>query len=197
MLDSVFEVFEHLEYLLYVLGAFCLLLAIIGGIRSPYLQINLGRAQQVFLFTLGGLALLLGALPHVREGRSVVPFSSGAVVAFDDNECPRGWREFTEGAGRVVVGVGSGKSLGQDLTTRHLGQIGGFEEVALTERQMPRHRHSNPTRGNGSADRVNSLQATGGGELDGKHQRPTGYSGEGEAHENMPPFIALLLCRKD
>lgn len=48
----------------------------------------------------------------------VVP--SGAVMSFNLATCPTGWSEYTQAAGRTVIGAGSGAN-----TTSNVGDIGG------------------------------------------------------------------------
>ena len=114
------------------------------------------------------------------------------VVAFDGAACPNGWESYSAAAGRVVVASGQGTGL----NARMYGQTGGAETVTLTVDQMPAHKHQNPSRGSNSPEIVFSLQATDKGEFGGAHARPTQNTGMGKAHENMPPFIVLTMCRK-
>lgn len=116
------------------------------------------------------------------------------VVAFNLSTCPEGWSEFKDGAGRVILGIGSGKGLKE----RKLLESGGQESVTLTEPQMPSHYHQIPSRGHsGSAAVVYAVQATDLGEYGGPHARQTDSKGSNQPHENMPPFIALLFCYKN
>jgi len=68
------------------------------------------------------------------------------------------------------------------------GSTGGFDEHQLTEAEMPSHNHGVPT---ATADSNNSF-----GQLDpvntsAKPDTPTSFTGGDEAHNNMPPFLAL------
>ena len=117
--------------------------------------------------------------------RAVMP--SGSVVAFDRAKCPDDWDEMPRIAGRVIVGVGQGTGL--SMRTR--GEFGGSEEHSLSLNEMPRHRHGIPVNagsGLGLVLRPNLglPGATSGVEM----------MGSGKPHNNMPPYIALLFCKK-
>lgn len=99
-----------------------------------------------------------------------------------------GWSEDTESSGRFVVGVSDGSGFGY-------GDTGGVSEVTLTEAQIPSHTHSVPTGGN-------RLQADGNaanpaGIVSGVTASTTGATGGGEAHDNMPPYVAYFRIVKD
>jgi microcystin-dependent protein len=95
--------------------------------------------------------------------------------------------------GRVAVGVNLHKDLPKRKTKRNLGENGGEETHQLNIDEMPKHFHENPVRGKANLDNeeVWALQATSEGVYGGKHGRPTDVSGEGQAHENMPPFLVV------
>lgn len=119
-------------------------------------------------------------------GRIVPP---GAVVAFDQPSCPKGWSEWREGAGRFILGAG--KSTGANHPYRSQG---GSEYHALTVAEMPRHSHRLPGTKRNDA-------ATGGGvhvdDVDNGNfpaKLFTAESGVGQPYSTMPPHIALVLC---
>ena len=124
--------------------------------------------------------------PGSAGGSSGLP--KGAVVAFDMQGCPRGWAEYFEAAGRMIIGVGRGSGL----TGRSLRSKGGNETHELTLREMPRHRHGIPV--NAGSGRGLALEPNLG--LPGT---PSGVEmmGNGKPHNNMPPYIALYFCKKD
>ena len=125
---------------------------------------------------------------------------SGMVAPFELAECPNGWTDFERAAGRFIVGVGSGDGL----TRRLLSQTGGDEQVTLSISEMPKHRHQNPTRGDDQRQRdenrlqetIWALPVTDKGTMGGAHERPTEYVGNGQPHNNIPPYIALRYCKK-
>lgn len=136
-------------------------------------------------------------IKDVQTGIAVVP--PGTVAAFDLASCPDGWSEFAEGAGRTLVGVGSGEGL----SSRTLKETGGEESHTLTIEEMPGHRHTLPdtvivARGQEiqlsqrASDLAYSAFVMAEPDLD-----YTSDEGDGSPHNNMPPYIALYLCKKD
>ncbi len=126
---------------------------------------------------------------------------SGGVVAFDlPDGCPAGWSNFAAGEGKTVVGKGEAYDY---------RSMGGDEMVMLTVREMPEHSHvvvgTNPrisinqwghtVGGNGSSLRLDADDGPPFGEITGTLSALA--EGEGQPHENMPPYIVLHLCSKD
>lgn len=140
--------------------------------------------------------------------KSAVP--SGVIAAFTI-ECPvgLGWQPYKEATGRFIVGAGSEykrafknwKSEKQDggfdeksLSLYELESISGEEEHILSEGQLAEHVHW-----------VDSYEGRPPPSEGGVHyylkgsdtSRPGGDSvGLNEAHNNMPPYIALNFCKK-
>ncbi len=130
---------------------------------------------------------------NISELVSKLSFPQGAVVSFYSTSCPVGWQVYKELSGRVILGVGHAN----ELTARSLGDMGGAETHTLTISEIPSHAHS--------AKRVpwGEFNWKGGGSdpfwdrNGGKYKDyATGNAGGGRAHNNMPPFLALLYCRK-
>lgn len=104
--------------------------------------------------------------------------------------------------GRVAIGVGAGPSL----TPRQMGDSGGQESVTLTTQQLPAHTHTlNASSATGTAQTPTSnvpAQSSDGAQLyaatpdTAMSQAAIGTTGEGQPHENMPPFLALnyIIC---
>jgi hypothetical protein len=136
----------------------------------------------------------------------VVP--SGAVVAFA-TECPQpGWEEYKEGWGRFIVGAVSAQRLkeipggffrdsgGRDLTPKPIGEPGGEASHILTVEEMPPHTHGlNRSKGSDLSNNVilysGSVVSTESGDPPQTHP-----IGGGLPHNNMPPYVALQLCKK-
>ncbi len=136
----------------------------------------------------------LASLPNGTDLVASLQVPSGAVMAFDRQRCPDGWSTYDALAGRTIVGAGRGIGL----TPRRVGDRGGEEQVTLSLAQMPQHRHSNPTMGNNQViQEVNALAIDGRGSYGPQHARPTETAGQSQPHENMPPFLSLLYCRKN
>lgn len=128
--------------------------------------------------------------PKLVEIAGGVP--SGMVAAFDGpNECPEGWVSFEEAAGRTLIGTGKG----QGLSDRRYREQGGAETHTLTVAELPSHTHEVIQMiGNNDIDGVDSTVLH-----SGEHHnepRRSGATGDGQPHNNMPPFIALRYCRK-
>ena len=112
--------------------------------------------------------------------------------------------------GRTIVGAGQGANL----TNRTLNAVGGAETVTLTVNELPAHNHEGSTSTNGNHTHnwgANIGYSTGdnavwgannagfkwyaSGQTDGygnhSHTFTTNNRGNGQSHENMPPFRVL------
>ena len=90
--------------------------------------------------------------------------------------------------GRTAIGAGTGSGL----TARTLAATGGEESHALTEAELAYHRHSsNAVTGSGGQPGFvyNGSGATYAAQY-------TSYTGSGNAHNTMPPFLALNFIIK-
>lgn len=97
----------------------------------------------------------------------------GAVMAFDLSACPDGWVNFSDGAGRFLVGA--------DGTSYTIGATGGSADITLANDEIgfePSTVGINPAAVPGGVQFAEAL------------------AGSKASHENRPPFIALLLCKK-
>ena len=120
--------------------------------------------------------------------------ASGAVVAYDlPGGCPEGWSGFDDGQGRVVVGSG---------VAYPYRDVGGAEQVVLGPEHLPEHRHAVEPfgwgfgiNGNGAPQRLDLDDGPPWNGIAGT--LTTSPAGQGEAHQNMPPYIILHLCRRD
>ena len=151
----------------------------------------------------------------IREGSSNIPV--GSVIIFDRVEgCPtNGWEPLSKAAGKVIIGVGSGILSNDEtvLTARGYDNQGGKEKVAISLKQIPPHNHristsvDNSTQHNGLSGKDNETvgidltfsASTEGSTKRGGHgplSQVLEFVGDGESHENMPPFVALYFCKK-
>ena len=135
---------------------------------------------------------------------TAVDLPGDAVVAFaSEDGCPVGWEEYRDAEGRFIVGAGRHSDhnrYGNSVINKNVGDKGGEDQVKLEIEHMPRHRHQNPTRGSGPKGSVGALQAVDdgfSGERHYKHRRPTAFEGSDKPHDNMPPYVALLYCKRD
>lgn len=130
----------------------------------------------------------------------------GAVMAFNIEECPQGWKLFEPAMGRVIVGSGSGNRDPKDeiLSDRELGSIGGVEKHILIVPEMPSHNHGGVT---GSVGSKVSYPATPkvspAGRFTGDnvftnepHSHSIAAEGGNSGHNNMQPFVVLTYCQR-
>ena len=101
------------------------------------------------------------------------------------------WVEF--GTGRVLVGVDTGQT---EFNT--LGKSGGEKTHVLTTAEMPSHSHNIPT-WNGLAG--GSYEVGGGsGQFSPGYDyippAPTTSTGNGDAHNNLQPYITVYMWRR-
>lgn len=145
-----------------------------------------------------------------------IAIPKGAVVAFDrspDRLCPEGWTVWRAATSRVIIGAGNTSDSyeqklkfdenGKELTPRAYRQHGGAETEILTIPQLPKHNHGGAT---GSKAIFEPLK---GGNVAGKfgsrdhvigvsrHTHVINGEGGNQAHNNMPPFVALYYCKKE
>lgn len=86
--------------------------------------------------------------------------------------------------GRHALGAGTGPSL----TARALGDVGGEEDHALSVGELPEHDHPVDTDTTGTAGSDSAAPVASG---TGSATVQSGPTGNGDAHNNMPPFLAL------
>lgn len=144
-----------------------------------------------------GTAKTAWKLANVRVGQ-VMPF---------DGSCPAGFEYFTKAAGRFLIGANensisnSGDFLDQngDPVVYRVGDTGGEAFHKLTEAEMPEHDHEVPTIARtcsgtncaGSAMvEMNNSDTVWSKEM----EIPTGSAGQGQSHENRPPYYAVNYC---
>jgi microcystin-dependent protein len=128
--------------------------------------------------------------PKLVEIAGGVP--SGVIAGFDGPDgCPAGWAVFTDAAGRTLVGVGKGRGLSE----RRYREEGGEEAHTLTLEEIPSHTHEVIQMVH--KDEIDGVDSatTRSDEHHNESQR-SGASGGGQAHNNMPPFLALTYCKK-
>ena len=179
----------------------------------PRLELeNRNMIQDVIIGAAGAILATIILTGIVRftdwfSGLFVPSVPNGAVVAFDRSECPDGWGPFVEGRSRVIVGASNqGDTIGWDengipLTQRSFRNEGGSEEHTLSESEMPPHVHNivsfpwgQSVNSNGSNNR---LDVDDGPPWNGNQGTLiTDSKGSGDPHNNMPPYIALFLCKK-
>lgn len=168
------------------------------------MQISRSEKIIVGIIVTVGSALILYFAKLIKDTLDTgLTIPRGGVVAFDRADgCPDGWSDFTEGQGRTIVGSGDK----YDYRSK-----GGAATVTLTEAQMPAHSHDvaaitnwdtnidqwgHTVKGNGDRARLDVDDGPPWGNLFGKVSA-LAKKQKAEEHENLPPYIALHLCRKD
>lgn len=101
---------------------------------------------------------------------------SGAIVAFDRDDCPPEWVDFNPADGRVLIGTGKMgdvvvelKSFGGELTHGHSGRTSATQNVSQ--------------RGDDDSERVVSISRH-------THDFTTGKE------SNLPPYVGVRFCKK-
>ena len=91
-------------------------------------------------------------------------------------------------AGRVIVGINT-SIVGFDA----LNATGGEKTVTLTIDEIPEHGHDTITKG-----AVSNLGGSAGTQwrIDSTAESPSGLTGGGQEHENMPPFIVKYVWER-
>lgn len=129
------------------------------------------------------LAGIIGRLP----GRILVP--SGAVVAFNAEECPsQGWQEYKEAYGRFIRGIDNSEKKIDPAGER---KPGTYQEDTIQEHQHTRKYHQSNT--TGSRQHPNfEYQSNDGNTL----FTTTHIINARVSNETRPKNVALLYCEK-
>lgn len=138
-------------------------------------------------------------IAELKRGSTASPSApEGAVIAFDrEDGCPRGWSEFEDARGRMILGANKNRTHGYVL--RPFRGVGGEEVHTLTVKELPKHDHSAGLffSTNVDANRARPMATPNGGQPIYQVSKPTSTAGGGQPHNNMPPYIALFFCKKD
>lgn len=92
--------------------------------------------------------------------------------------------QLPDARGRAIIGAGTGGGL----TVRAVADSGGEEGHILVLNEIPAHHHAEKSSGSSGTG------ADGSGGSVGEYNRNTGDSGGGLVHNNMQPFLAMLVC---
>ena len=139
----------------------------------------------------------------IEEILEKTALSIGAVLAFDRNKCPSGWVKFNKAVGRTIIGAGPKT---KETTERKVGEQHGKERHKLTLAELPKHDHNakgalsggKSFKGTGLAwysyNNVLRIPTEG---VDEDSKSPNFWSnGDNKSHNNMPPYVVLLYCKK-
>lgn len=147
-----------------------------------------------------GTGVIVAARSSSARGSSV-PCGTILMWSGKRDEIPDGWA-FCDGVNgtpnlqaRFIVGAGAGYDI---------GNIGGLNEVIVTEAQMPPHTHADgaynqlmrtsPVGANVTADSADTVGS--GRQPDILSTSTMRTVGGGQAHENRPPYYALCYIMK-
>jgi len=154
-----------------------------------------------------------GTIPSSTMSESPIP--SGLVVAIadarysDQNKgdevregCPAGWIRFKEAENRFIIGANA-RSSNDGPEKYWVSRQAGAKEVKLRIEHLPSHNHdfdgvpaSRGVWGSG----IPAKEVSMGNSADNAGQfKPYGtisLTGGGQAHNNIPPYIALYFCKK-
>lgn len=141
-------------------------------------------------------SLAQSILANLKNSATNTIGGAGTIAFFSRPGCPDGWEEFKEGSGRFLIASGEGYAF--------LSK-GGKKEVALSIAEMPKHTHNatslasekgfskGPSTWRGGGSEGSTYVGT---ERDIRVSTQIQDTGEGKPHDNMPPYLALTLCRK-
>ena len=127
----------------------------------------------------------------------VTAFSSDiGLIGFFNISCPTGWRQWEQGAGRVIVVEGYA-SFDKQIRNFSLGETGGEHTHQMTLEEMPAHQHQQ-----GSAGILNYFGGGiyggrggfGGDEHDVWHKQYTSTVGNSKAFNVRDPDLVLKAC---
>jgi len=166
--------------------------------KEWYTKLSERGILRFFLIFAGSAGLIYFSQLHLVETKmhSIPPIPPGAVVAFEAEKCPDGWKLYHEGAGRFLFGADN---------DHELRSIGGKKKHQLTMDEMPRHRHDDsPDEGKarhllvqvtGTLTEANT-DPHGDDQFNIRHGVRMKARGKGLAHENMPPYRVVNFCEK-
>lgn len=146
------------------------------------------------------------------------PIPSGAVIAstIACDTLGEGWNPLKEATGRFIVGAGNnylrayrqwrpeGEVVGVDLQPYDVLEIGGEVQHTLKTSEMPEHHHD-IQQPSGEPTRFRTVEVGVGGKkyaiwhgngVDNPDAYLAAPTGDGNSHNNMPPYIALFFCQK-
>ena len=120
---------------------------------------------------------------------------NNAVVAFDSEQCPKGWRLYTAASGRTIIGSGRGDGL----TPKSLGKKGGAETHVLTVAELPSHSHEIQASAHYhviTTDHPRTITKLFHKNEEFQSKGETFSTGEGKPHNNLPPYLVLNFCKR-
>ncbi|MEP3277034.1 MAG: hypothetical protein ABJN26_06140 [Stappiaceae bacterium] len=184
--------------------------------RAQFVKWMIAAIVALFVISLSGWWFVLDKelKEYISENAGGVP--KGAVLAFAI-ECPKDWDVYKPATARMIIGAGEefhpkhatwdqqrleGGKEEISLTPRALHYSGGEEAHILKVNEIASHDHDYHDfwwKGSGfiTGGPIAALQG-GSNEYDPHNAGyQTAMKGGNQAHNNMPPFIALYYCMKN
>jgi hypothetical protein len=140
---------------------------------------------------------------NIDHSKLINTLPRGSIIAWYSIEVPNGWalcnglNGTPDLSGRFILGAGQGT----DLSNRTIGLRGGEENVTLTTRNIPAHKHdytyttaNAKTWGGGVIKSGNSMWGEGDNTVEAETQQQHSHSID--SHNNMPPFHVLTYIMK-
>lgn len=190
-------------------------------IKSEFKKKLITAVLVSFIGGLGATALAGWGVVKTWPGQyGLMP--KGAVASFAlESGCPVGWASYEPALSRFIIGAASMEALENmpskyrkdtrdvDLSERPFEKSGGEQSSTVSVPQMPAHNHPVSTSPNASIhDGLGGSTWKGGihHRYDRTAPSPKGWkailpnilgkTGQGQPHNNMPPYIALYYCIK-
>ena len=140
------------------------------------------------------MAVFVGWVLHRLLGDHI----PDGVILIATKECSSlgsTWRNYEGGGGRFIVGVGTASDVRGEGKSFAVGDVGGSYSQDLTESQMPEHSHGRVYVESNKVD-FEVEKSNKGPDIHEWKREPLKLAGEGKAHNNVPPYIALYFCKK-
>lgn len=170
-------------------------------VSEPRIEAIIEERTSLYTTTDDMTAYIDDNMPQIDPADTI---PAGAVLAFDLAEgCPTGWSDLEDARGRMIIGTNPTRTHG--YAAREFRDVGGKETVRLSIDEMPRHDHATGKRTHHQVGettqapprRVVSGHGFDRGRWGNGRILATTETGGRAAHENMPPFIVLHVCKKD
>lgn len=167
------------------------------------------RANNALIFRIGSADKLLikssgveVPSPNTISGFGTVPL--GGIIMWSGSSVPSGWA-LCNGAngtpdlrGRFILGAHRTTSAGSG--GRYTGETGGEETHTLTVPELPSHTHTTRFGNNGypdgSGDRTHNYYIMHPDRTDDETAFASSATGDGAAHNNMPPYYVLAFIMR-
>ena len=174
-------------------------------VGSGYRSVFDGNVQVVGTTLLGSSAEVIGNLAadgnltvqgafYPQSVRQIFPVGAVYLSIYSTNPSTYfggTWQQF--GQGRMLVGVGTGTDANGQSRTFSSQITGGEYTHALTIDEMPTHNHSFDTGGVSVASGSKYNRVYNASSYSASHTYQSTPRGGGQAHNNLPPFIAVYM----